>query len=92
MDPIEIIIKIIIGKDGDIKIVQEKKLDEAHVEEVPYRGQLDHALKVKFECRRWAIPVGRKAAGSCKGCTIQCHMRNVYTGQKDLEITRKNEA
>ena len=75
-------IRIIVQKDGEIKVsqVHEGTPKDAYPEEVPYRGQLENSLKIEFQCKRYSVCVGRKEANTCKGCTIQCHMRGKYIG------------
>jgi hypothetical protein len=72
MDPIEIRIRIIVSKDGNVEVVQE------HVEKpITTKPIADHTA-IEFICRRFAVKVGKKEAGTCHGCTVQCHMKGKY--------------
>lgn len=83
MDPIEIRIKIIVSKEGDIQIVHEHGREERYVDSVPpFQEEVGVSHPVvpvyEFICRRYEAQVGKKEAGTCHGCTVQCHMKGKY--------------
>ena len=81
MEPIEIRIRIIVSKDGDITLTQDKSITEKSLEGVPCKVSLGATVKAIFQCHRWGAVVGKKEAGTCHGCTVQCHMKGVYKGK-----------
>jgi len=81
MEPIKIILEIIIHNSGEVerkvRIADEPQV-AVEVTKIPPKAVVD---RIFIHCHRYFNDVGRKKHHSCKGCTVQCNLKEIYQGE-----------
>jgi len=92
MEPIKIILEIIIHTSGEVerkvRMLEEPPQVAVEVTKTPPKAVID---RIFIHCHRYFNDVGRKEHHSCKGCTVQCNLKEKYQGEpmivKDGKMT-----